>query len=157
MMEYVDRHPTAIERIQHHNLQHMQTVGSSRKHEGDLPDFGGGKEYPPPLPEQQAYVVEFSGQDDPRHAQNFPFKTKIIIATVLVFDALAATFASSIYSAGASAIGQEFHVGREVTTLGTSLFVLGYALGPIVFVSRCEASGMPAPTLGAFTRALGPY
>ena len=110
IMEYIDRHPTAVSRIEGHRLQHMQTVGSRKPPTGEgfeLPDFGGGKEYPPPLPEREEYVVEFSGHDDPRHAQNFPFKTKLVIASILVFDSLAATFASSIFSAGSQAVGEE--------------------------------------------------
>jgi DHA1 family multidrug resistance protein-like MFS transporter len=74
LMAYLDRHPTAIARIEQHRLQHMQTVGSAKvfSREGiELPDFGGGKNYPPPLPEREEYVVEFGGFDDPRHAQNF--------------------------------------------------------------------------------------
>jgi DHA1 family multidrug resistance protein-like MFS transporter len=44
LMEYLDRHPTAIERIEAHRLQHMQTVGSRKVFTGtgvELPDFGG--------------------------------------------------------------------------------------------------------------------
>jgi MFS transporter, DHA1 family, multidrug resistance protein len=36
----------------------------------NLPKFGGGKPYPPALPTQEEYVVEFDGHDDPSHAQN---------------------------------------------------------------------------------------
>lgn len=151
LMDYLDRHPTAVSRIEQHRLQHMQTVGSAKKtFTGDgveLPDFGGGKPFPPPLPEREEYVVEFSGFDDARHAQNFPMKTKLIIATVLVFFSLAATFASSIFSAGATYVGEEFNVGREVTTLGTSLFVLGYAVGPSVFAPISELYGRRVPII----------
>ena len=152
MMEYLDRHPTAITRIEQHRLQHMQTVGSANvfSKEGiELPDFGGGKSYPPPLPEREEYVVEFSGFDDPRHAQNFPFKKKLIISIVLVFDSLAATYASSIFSAATQAVGQEFNVGTEVVTLGTSLFVLGYAVGPSVFAPISELYGRRVPVIFA--------
>ena len=124
IMEYLDRHPTAVARVEQHRLQHMQTVGSTRfvsKEGVELPDFGGKKPYPPPLPEREEYVVEFSGFDDPRHAQNFTMKKKLIISCVLVFFSLAATFASSIFSAAGLAVGQKFDVGREVVTLGTSL------------------------------------
>ena len=136
VMEYLDRHPTAIARVEQHRLQHSQTVGSRKQTRDsgiELPDFGGGKNYPPQLPEQEEYVVEFSGIDDVHHAQNFAFRKKMVIFAILVFDSLAATFASSIYSPSATAVGKEFHVGMEVTTLGTSLFVLGYAVGPVVF------------------------
>ena len=44
MMAYLDRHPTAIERIEAHKLQHSLTVGSRKAFTGEgveLPDFGG--------------------------------------------------------------------------------------------------------------------
>ncbi|KAK3709685.1 hypothetical protein LTR37_010712 [Vermiconidia calcicola] len=150
MMSYLDRHPTAVERIEAHRLQHSQTVGSTRafSREGiEIPDFGGGKPFPPPLPEREEYVVQFSGFDDPRHAQNFKFSKKLIISCILVFDSLAATFASSIFSAASTAVGEEFNVGREVVTLGTSFFVLGYALGPLVFAPLSELYGRRVPII----------
>lgn len=153
MMDYLDRHPTAVARIEGHRLQHMQTVGSRKvtKEGTVLPDFGGGKPYPPPLPEQEEYVVEFSGHDDPRHAMNFTFKKKLAISCILVFDSLSATFASSIFSPATTVVGKEFHVGREVVTLGTSLFVLGYALGPSIFAPLSELYGRRVPIIiGAF-------
>ena len=73
-------HPIEDHRIHTHRLQHTQTVGAnalkSRKTEQPLPEFGDGKPYPPPLPEQEEYVVEFDGKDDPLHPQNWPFKRK---------------------------------------------------------------------------------
>lgn len=152
LMSYLDRHPTAIKRIEEHRLQHTMTVGSRRTPgRGDLPSFGGGKPYPPPLAEREEYVVEFDGHDDPRHAQNWPMRKKLTIASILILDALAATFASSIFSAASTAVGIHFGKGREVVTLGTSLFVLGYALGPIVFAPLSELYGRRIPVIiGAF-------
>ena len=75
----LERHPTEIDRIHTHRSQHIGTVGrttTSRKSKGPLPDFGAGKPYPPPLPEQEEYVVEFSGPDDPMHPQNWPMRKK---------------------------------------------------------------------------------
>ena len=149
-MQYLDRHPTAIQRISEHRLQHMNTVGSSKirtRESSQLPEFGGGKPFPPPLPDREEYVVEFVGQDDPRHAQNWPMKKKIIITVILIFDALAATLASSIFSPTSTAVGKQFHVGREVTILGTSLFVLGYALGPLLFAPMSELYGRRVPII----------
>ena len=147
---YLERHPTAIERIETHRLQHQTTVGStgvrSRKSK-TLPPFGGSKPYPPMLPEKEEYVVEFDGYDDPLHAQNWPNNTKTLIAVILVFDSLTATLSSSIFSNAAPAVGREFHVGREVTTLGTSLFVLGYAFGPIIWAPVSELYGRRLPII----------
>ena len=76
-------------------------------------------------------------------------KKKLIISGVLVFFSLSATFASSIFSAGTVAIGEHFNVGREVVTLGTSLFVLGYAVGPSVFAPISELYGRRVPVIFA--------
>ena len=75
----LERHATAMTRIETQRSQHLSTVGASlksRKTNKPLPEFGAGKPYPPPLPEREEYVVEFDGADDPLHAQNWPFKRK---------------------------------------------------------------------------------
>ena len=75
----LDRHPTALSRIETQRSQHGGTVGrslKSRESKKPLPNFGGGKDYPPLLPEREEYVVEFDGPDDPLHPQNWPMKKK---------------------------------------------------------------------------------
>lgn len=76
----IERHPTALSRIHTGRSQHSQTVAAFRtrssRASGPLPSFGGGKPYPPPLPEREEYVVEFDGPNDPLHAQNWPMKKK---------------------------------------------------------------------------------
>jgi DHA1 family multidrug resistance protein-like MFS transporter len=86
----LERHPTALSRIQTGRSQHSATVGAtgadstgfgvfrtrSSKASKPLPSFGGGKPYPPNLPDREEYVVEFDGPNDPMHAQNWPFKKK---------------------------------------------------------------------------------
>jgi DHA1 family multidrug resistance protein-like MFS transporter len=143
----LERHPTALDRINTHRSQHFGTVGSraSTKKEKPLPNFGGGKPYPPALPAQEEYVVEFDGHDDPTHAQNWPTKKKLIISGIAIWASLAATFGSSIFSPAATGVDREFHVGTEVGTLGTSLFVLGYAFGPIIWAPFSELYGRRLP------------
>ena len=75
----VRTHPIEDHRTSTHRLQHSQTVGAhptKTKTLGPLPEFGGGKPYPPTLPDQEEYVVEFDGKDDPLHPQNWPLKFK---------------------------------------------------------------------------------
>jgi MFS transporter, DHA1 family, multidrug resistance protein len=73
-------HPIEQHRTETHRLQHSQTVGAhptkSRVPSTPLPEFGGGKPYPPPLPEREEYVVEYDGKDDPLHPQNWHFRKK---------------------------------------------------------------------------------
>jgi DHA1 family multidrug resistance protein-like MFS transporter len=77
----LERHPTVISRIQTARSQHAGTIGrsltgKSRESRRPLPEMGLGKPYPPPLPAREEYVVEFTGPDDPLHAQNWPMKKK---------------------------------------------------------------------------------
>lgn len=80
----LERHPTALGRIQTARSQHSATVGTSmlgrsntqtRDSRRPMPPMGGGKSLPP-KPDEDAYVVEFDGPDDPLHAQNWPLKKK---------------------------------------------------------------------------------
>lgn len=69
-----------MHRTETHRLQHSYTVGSSptrtRTSQKPLPNFGGGKPYPPLLPAQEEYVVEYDGEDDPLHPQNWSSSRK---------------------------------------------------------------------------------
>ena len=44
---------------------------------------------------------------------------------MLAYTTFVAVFGSSIFSAAITSVAKEFGVGREVGTLGTSLYVLG--------------------------------
>lgn len=118
---------TVLSRIETQKSQHSHTVGSlkSRASRKPLPEFGGGKPYPPPLPEREEYVVEFDGADDPLHAQNWPMRLKIATAVMLGYTTLCAAFGSSIFSAATRTVAGVFHVSTEVGVLGVSLYVLG--------------------------------
>lgn len=148
----LERHPTALSRIQTGRSQHSATVGQSirsrtrTRHETTpLPAFGGGKPYPPELPEREEYVVEFDGPNDPLHAQNWPMKKKLPVAIVLGFVTLAATFGSSIFSTATRIVATEYGVSTEVGILGVSLYVLGFATGPIFWAPSSELYGRKTP------------
>ncbi|KAI2794319.1 Major facilitator superfamily multidrug transporter FLU1 [Penicillium oxalicum] len=143
--------PEALERIATQRSQHIATVGASNKKRtedaGPLPDFGAGKPYPPPLPDKEEYVVEFSGIDDPLHPQNWPTSKKLLTAIILSWTTLNSTFTSSIYSAAIHSVSSQFHISSEVSTLGLSLYVLGFAMGPIVWAPFSELQGRRPPLL----------
>ena len=148
----LERHPTSLSRIQTEHSQHKGTVGgiSTRTRESrlPLPAFGdAGKPYPPDLPNKDEYVVEFAGHDDPIHPQNWPMKKKIITSLVLGYTTLVAAFASSIFSAATGAVAEAFHVSVEVGILGLSLYVLGFATGPLVWAPYSELKGRRIPIL----------
>lgn len=63
---------------------------------------------------------------------------------------LSTTFGSSAYSASAPQVEVVFNVGRTVATLGTSLYVLGFALGPLAFGPSSEVVGRKPVYLVSF-------
>ena len=144
-------HPVEVHRTETHRLQHSHTLAATKTEVRDsrrpLPDFGGGKPYPPPLPEQEQYVVEYSGPDDPLHPQNWPFRRKLGIGAMLAFTCICSTFTSSIFSASTSLVAAHFHVSVEVATLSSSLYILGYAFGPIMWGPFSELEGRKLPIL----------
>lgn len=150
----LERHPTALERIETHRTQHAHTIGrhgtlqsTKSKKEKPLPNFGAGKPYPAPLPEKEDYVVEFDSHDDPMHPQNWPMSKKLYIGAILAYSSLSATMGSSIFSNATGVVAMDYGVSREVGTLATSLFVLGYAFGPIVWAPMSELFGRKNPII----------
>ncbi|KAK3315119.1 putative fluconazole resistance protein [Apodospora peruviana] len=149
----LERHPTELGRIYTQRSQHSGTVGrdpksrESRKRESrkPLPEFGAGKPYPPLLPDQEEYVVEFDGPDDPLHAQNWPLGKKLGTAAVLGYTTMTAAFGSSIFSAATRAISAQFGVSTTVGILGVSLYVLGFATGPTLWAPLSELRGRRLP------------
>ncbi|KAK4543722.1 hypothetical protein LTR36_005367 [Oleoguttula mirabilis] len=96
---------------------------------------------------QKEYVVEFDGPEDPLHAQNWPLSKKLPVALVLGYVTLTAAFGSSIFSAALSSVAEHFHVSTEVGILGISLYVLGFATGPLLWVPFSELYGRKIPLL----------
>ncbi|KAI0025101.1 major facilitator superfamily transporter [Xylariomycetidae sp. FL0641] len=146
----LERHPTELSRIHTARSQHSATVGrsltgKSRDSRRPLPAFGAGKPYPPPLPDQEEYVVEFDGPDDPYHAQNWSLKKKLLTAAMLGYTTMTSAFTSSIFSAATKPVAAEFGVSAEVGILGVSLYVLGFATGPTLWAPLSELKGRRLP------------
>lgn len=86
-------------------------------------------------------LVDFDGPLDPYNPMNWPFKKKVLTTLLYCFATSWITFASAVYTAALVPIAHEFHVGYEVSTLGISLFIIGFAIGPMVFSPLSEVYG----------------
>lgn len=89
----------------------------------------------------QAELVEFEGPDDPYHPLNWVTHKKIVTTMLYGLVTMSATWASSAYSAGTVEIAEEFHVGTQVATLGTTLFLFGFGIGPLLWAPLSEVFG----------------
>jgi MFS transporter, DHA1 family, multidrug resistance protein len=77
-------------------------------------------------------LIEWDGPDDPENPMNWPTSKKWIITIALGMMTFCVTFASSVFSNATVPVAELFGVSTEVTTLGTSFFVLGFGAGPLV-------------------------
>lgn len=86
------------------------------------------------------YIVDYL-HNDPQDAMNFSKGRKWSIAVLQSISTFAVTFASSVYVSGIQSIMKRFDVSGDVATLGLSLFVLGFALGPLIWAPLSEMYG----------------
>ncbi|KDQ54292.1 hypothetical protein JAAARDRAFT_38450 [Jaapia argillacea MUCL 33604] len=90
--------------------------------------------------EDDPFVLDFA-PGDPKNPQNFPEWRKWLILVVIAMATLAVGFSSSAYAGAAGALMERFQVKEVIITLGVSLFVLGFALGPLVWAPASETVG----------------
>jgi hypothetical protein len=79
--------------------------------------------------------------EDPRNPMQFSETLKWFVTLVAAIATLAVALVSSGYTGGVAEIEAEFGIGQEVATLGVSLFVLGFAIGPLLWAPLSEMFG----------------
>lgn len=96
--------------------------------------------YPGHGTHESPYVVDFL-PIDPRNAMTFSQSKKWTITVLQAISTLAVAFVSTAYSGGLTEVLIDFKVSTEVVILGISLFVLGFAIGPLVWAPLSELYG----------------
>lgn len=86
-------------------------------------------------------IVGFDAPDDPYNPLNWTFKKKVLTTFLYGMATCWITFASAVYTAALVEVSHEFGISLEVSTLGISLFVVGFAVGPMVFSPLSEVYG----------------
>ena len=98
------------------------------------------RNYPGSGTNDDPYIVDFL-HNDRQDAMNFSIGRKWTIAILQSLSTFVVTYASSVYVSGIEGVMQHFDVSAEVATLGLSLFVLGFALGPLIWAPLSELYG----------------
>lgn len=70
---------------------------------------------------------------------------------MLAYTSLVSTFGSSIFADATTSLSSIYHVSTEVTLLGLSLYVLGFATGPICWAPLSELRGRKLPIIIGMT------
>ncbi|THW56503.1 MFS general substrate transporter [Aureobasidium pullulans] len=105
----------------------------------------GAMQIVPPEKEENNKIVSWDGEHDPKKPMNMPEHRKwmIVISTGLM--TFCVSFASSVFSTTTFVTAELFGVSSEVMILGLSLYVLGFAFGPLVWGPLSEAFGRTRP------------
>jgi DHA1 family multidrug resistance protein-like MFS transporter len=71
----------------------------------------------------------------------------VVISLILAWDNFAVSFGSALFSSTVGQVSQHFHVSVEVAILGISLYVMGFATGPVIWGPASELLGRKKPLL----------
>jgi len=117
---------------------------------GREPEDGQDPEKKKKEEEKDPNLIVFDGKDDPLNPQNWSQGRKYYQTVLLGLSTLVVTFASSVFSSATTVVAEEFGIGTVTSTLGTSLFVLGYAVGPLIWGPASEFAGRKYPLMVSY-------
>lgn len=106
-------------------------------------------EYPGSGTKSDPFVVSWL-KDDPRNPMQFTIAKKVTITLVMAFATLIVSLTSSAYAGSISGIIRHFEISTEVATLGLSLFIFGFSVGPLVWAPLSESIGRQIPFFISF-------
>ncbi|KAJ8520988.1 hypothetical protein ONZ45_g2264 [Pleurotus djamor] len=100
-------------------------------------------DYPGSGTADDPYVVDWD-LGDPECPYNWTKRKKWTITMQVGLTTFTVSFGSSSYTGGLAYIMKDFNISQDVAVLGVSLYVLGFALGPLVFAPLGETFGRRA-------------
>lgn len=83
-------------------------------------------------------IVDWYGPEDPENPRNWSRPKRFWVTFCICFLTFSVYIGSAIYSAGIQDVVKFFGVSQVAATLGLTLFVLGYALGPMIWAPMSE-------------------
>ena len=87
---------------------------------------------------RDAHIVDWYGPEDPDNPQNWGTFKKVWVTFEICLLTFSVYIGSAIYSAGILDVSETFGVSRVAATLGLTLFVLGYGIGPMLWSPMSE-------------------
>ena len=95
-----------------------------------------GQETPIPLDQEKGsdHLLVGWAPDDPQNPRNWSTPKKRCVTFQICLHTTTVNIGSPINTAGHEGISAQFHISPVKALLGLTLFVIGYALGPMVWV-----------------------
>lgn len=97
-------------------------------------------------------LVDWYTTDDPANPQNWGSGKKAYIGLQIFLYTFAVYAGSAIYTSSEPAIMRVFGVGQAKASLGLSMYVIGYGVGPLLFspLSEVPTFGRNVPYMASF-------
>ncbi|KAI0098856.1 polyamine transporter 3 [Nemania sp. FL0031] len=106
--------------------------------------------YPGSGTEEDPYLVDWL-PGDARNPYDIGTGMKWLITLIMSFGTLSVSLSSSAFSSALPQIQTDFHISSELSVASVSLFVLGFAIGPMVFAPLAELYGRQVVYAVTFT------
>ncbi|KAG9205955.1 hypothetical protein G6514_006233 [Epicoccum nigrum] len=84
------------------------------------------------------HVVDWFGPDDPQNPRNWSRMKRFFVTFEICFLTFSVYIGSAIYTPGLMSVMADFGVAQVPATLGLTLYVAGYGLGPIIWSPLSE-------------------
>ena len=96
---------------------------------------------------EPSLIVTCDHADDPENPRNWPKRKKRTFTVLCGLMAMGSTWSSGIFSTATKAVASEFSVSVNLAHLGTSLFLVGFGTGPLLWAPLSKIHGRRAPML----------
>lgn len=83
--------------------------------------------------EHYQFLVTWDGDDDPENPQNWSLGKKLFVGGQISILTASVYMGSAIYTPGEQTVMSDFGVSQTASILGLTLFIVGYALGPMLW------------------------
>ncbi|KIW00753.1 uncharacterized protein PV09_07735 [Verruconis gallopava] len=83
-------------------------------------------------------LVDWYTSDDPANPQNWSLGKRLFVTFQICMYTTAVYMASSIYSPATTYVAERFGVNMQLASMGLSMYVLAYGLGPLIFAPLSE-------------------
>ncbi|KAK6386870.1 hypothetical protein LTS17_000134 [Exophiala oligosperma] len=95
-----------------------------------------------PLTDLDHGIVGWEGPDDPENPLNFAWRRKMLLLLLTSAMSFVSPLASSMFAPAAGFMAREFDVKQQtLLAFSVSVYVLGYAFGPLVLAPMSEICG----------------
>lgn len=101
----------------------------------------------PDVARSRSKTVGFDGSGDRQNPKNWPAGRKLLLTVLYGLTTMGATWSSAVYSTAVADVAAHFDVDVDIAQLGTSLLLIGFGTGPLLWAPLSEIYGRKYPVL----------